>query len=392
VSFVTWGVDSTLDINWNALEPIPSVDPALVEIFRNLPVQTLNGGGFDATGAIHLDNYPMKSASVVSTLSGNPGFGEVFLGTYGAGVFHQSIRGGDFSALPFGLLSPDIMCMTLIDGYLTVGGRAGLTYLKDYEVLYTEAIKDPVLDYSFVSAIDQGSEDIIIAARGGVFKKGKHADAWKRIISKKDLASDKIYSVAAGMSGNTMIATERNAYLFHESGLILRTLFSGDIDWPVFDINYSDGNYYISTYNGLFIFNEADMNFSARISSSAEFQSPGELAAIDPIYESVIVDSVLWASTHRGLIQINLLHKTGSEILSPHAPFKPRGLAVTEKHVWVGSDIGLFSLDRGTHAWRHYTRDDGLISNFVTDLVANRNYIWLGTNLGLTRIKWQNLY
>ncbi len=393
LSFENWGSDSTLNVDWSALQPIPNIDPGLQSIYENLSVQTLKGGGFDPNGAVHLDNYPQKSVSPVSTLTGNQGFGEVFLGTYGAGVFHQVIQGGDFAALPFGLLSPDVMCMTMAGNQLIVGGRAGLSTLDgEYRASYVEAIKDPVLDYSFVSAIAQSSTGLLIAARGGVFKRKNGEKVWNRLITKNDLVSTRIYSLTAGRSGSIMVATERNAYLFDESGLVLRKLFAGELDWPVFDITYSQGNFYLSTYNGLFIFNETDMNFSARVSSAGEFQAPGELAAIDPIYKSIIVDRVLWASTHRGVIKVNLDRKTGVHYLSPQAPFKPRGLAATEKYIWIGSENGLFSFNMGTQAWRHYTRDDGLISNFVTDLVADNSYIWLGTNLGLTRIKWRNLY
>lgn len=115
-------------------------------------------------------------------------------------------------------------------------------------------------------------------------------------------------------------------------------------------------------------------------------------AAVDPVYESVVVDSILWASTHRGLIQIDLINNQGKDYLSPGSPFQPRGLDVIGGKVWVGSTSGLYSFEPQTAAWRHYTQNDGLISNFVTDLVAKENYIWLGTNLGLTRINWRNLY
>jgi ligand-binding sensor domain-containing protein len=189
-----------------------------------------------------------------------------------------------------------------------------------------------------------------------------------------------------------MIATERNAYLYHESGLLLHTLFTDGLDWPVFDINYQDGFYYISSYYGLYIFDEANMNFTTRVSSYGEVQSPHVAAAIDPVYESELDGQILWATTNRGLIKIDLLLNKGEDYLAPHESFRPRGLGVYENRVWVGTEIGLYSLNAKTLAWRHYSLEDGLISNFVTDLGMNKNYIWLGTNLGLTRIKWRNLY
>ncbi len=390
-TFETWGTRSTLDLDWENLQPIGNIDSGLNLIYESLPIQTVRGGGFDANGLLHLDNYPRASATEVSSISGDVGSGETFLSTYGMGVFHQKIAGGVFSALPFGLLSPDVMCLELVADELILGGRAGVTYLHGFQAAYDEAIRDPVFDYSFVSAIDQRNSDLLIAGRGGVFIKKDQRTDWDRIISKKDLVSKRIYSIAAGDHGNIMVATERNAYLFHESGLLLRTMFTTDLDWPVFDINYSEGRYYLSSYYGLFIFDEASLSFIARINSNGEIHSPGEDAGIDPIYESIFQGETLWASTHRGLIKVDLVLETGLMFLAPNAPFKPRGLSIVGHRTWVGTDLGLFSFEPGTGAWRHYTRNDGLISNFVTDLVANENYIWLGTNLGLTRIKWRNL-
>ncbi len=390
--FENWGADSTLAIEWNDIQWISAIAPESNVIYESLLVQSITNGSFDANNMLHLDGYPLRTASSVSAISGGRESGEAFLSTYGMGVFHQKISGGSFSSLPFGLLSPDVMSMKLIGKKLLVGGRAGLSLLEGYDAIYDEAIRDPVLDYSFISAIDSTSTGLLIAGRNGVFQKTVDTQSWNRIISKKDLASTRIYSIAAGDDGNLMVATERNAYLFHESGLIIQTLFPGGLDWPVFDIKYSNGRYYISTYFGIFIFDETNLTFVARINSSGEMLSPKVAAAVDPIYESEVQGEMLWAATHRGLIKVDLLQEKGNAYLAPHAPFKPRGLAMAGTNVWIGTDMGVFSFDSMTYAWRHFTLNDGLISNFVTDLVANEDYIWIGTNLGLTRIKWRNLY
>jgi hypothetical protein len=388
----TWGENSELELNWDDIESIDPMSDEFSDLYSSLPVKQLIGGSFDAIGRIHFDGYPSKSASPVSTISGVSQAGEVFLGSYGAGVFYQDIRGGDFRGLPFGLLSPDVMCMETVGDELIVGGRAGLSTLNGFEVQYDEALKATAYDYSFVSALDKSKASLIIAGRGGVFMQSSSAPGWQRILTQKDLASKRIYAVAGGNDGNIMIATERNAYLYHESGLLLHTLFTDGLDWPVFDINYQDGFYYISSYYGLYIFDEANMNFTTRVSSYGEVQSPHVAAAIDPVYESELDGQILWATTNRGLIKIDLLLNKGEDYLAPHESFRPRGLGVYENRVWVGTEIGLYSLNAKTLAWRHYSLEDGLISNFVTDLGMNKNYIWLGTNLGLTRIKWRNLY
>ncbi len=391
-TFETWGADSTLDIDWDTIDIKRAIPPEFEDIHETLGTQTVINGNFDADGLLHLDGYPMQSASAVSALSGANGIGEVFLSTYGMGVFHQDIRGAQFQSLPFGLLSPDVMCLEDGGEQIIVGGRAGLTFLKDFDANYDEALTDPVLDYSFISAIDTKAKDILIAGRGGVFQKDKTGSGWDRIISKKDLESSRIYSIAYGNDGYLMIGTERNAYLYHESGLILQTLFPDGLDWPVFDIEYADGRFYLSTYFGLYVYDEIESKLVLRLNSYGAVQKPQAAPAIDPIYESEVSGRFVWASTHRGLVKMDVVKGDGTAYIAPQLPFKPRGLSMLEGRLWVGSHVGLYSFDSDQATWRLYNRKDGLISNFVTDLVAKDNYIWLGTNIGLTRIKWRNLY
>ena len=390
--FEEWGENLSLDLDWQSVEWIKTILPEFSDIYESLPVQTVVNGSFDANGSLHLDGHPSKSVSKVSSIIGNGNSGAAFLSTLGTGIFYRDMAGKQFEALQFGLLSPDVMSLELWNDTLLVGGRAGLSILNGFEAEYDEAIMDASYDYSFISAIDQYDKNIIIAGRGGVFKKSAKKSGWNRLVSKKDLNSTRIYSLVAGKDGNIMIATERNAYLYHESGLNLQTLFPVDLDWPVFNINYFDGRYYIASYFGLYIFDEASLAFVARINSAGEMQAPNASSATDPIYKSVINGNHLWASTHRGLLELDLFTEIGKAYLAPQAPFKPRGLSVNGNQVWIGTDTGLFNFIPTSEAWRHYTINDGLISNFVTDLILNGDYIWIGTNLGITRIKWRNLY
>ncbi len=390
--FEAWGTDTDLDVEWNHVKWIETVASNFSDVYESLPVQNVYNGGFNAEGLLHMDGHPLNSTSSVSALSGDPNSGEAFLSTYGLGVFTRRIPGAHFTALPFGLLSPDVMSMALVADQVVVGGRAGLTFLEDFNFSYDEAITEVVFDYSFITSIDASPSEIVIAGRGGVFKSDLNRNSWERIISKKDLLSKRIYSVAAGNDGNIMVGTERNAYLFHESGLFMQTIFPDGLDWPVFDITHESGVYYISSYHGLYLFDEESLVFSGRINTLGEVQVSDLAGAVDPIYECEIVGDTLWASTHRGLLEVNLQSQSGRAHLAPQAPFRPRGLCIVGNGTWVGSDIGLYSFNSKSSSWRHYTESDGLVSNFVTDIIANRDYIWLGTNLGLTRIKWRNLY
>jgi len=237
-TFDKWAANSELDVDWENVEWIRPLSPELNDLYEPLPVQTVLNGSFDGDGNIHLDGHPRNSLGTVSSLIGDSRAGDTFLSTYGMGIFHQKILGGDFYSLPFGLLSPDVMSMDLIKNKLIVGGRAGLTFMDSTAFEYDEAITDIAYDYSFVADIETSGNTIYIIGRGGVFRRSINTSGWERVLSKDDLGGDRIYGVAAGSGGNVMVATQRNAYLFHESGMILRTLFPEGLEWPVFDISF----------------------------------------------------------------------------------------------------------------------------------------------------------
>ena len=168
-------------------------------------------------------------------------------------------------------------------------------------------------------------------------------------------------------------------------------MFPEGLDWPVFDVRFEQGNYYIACYYGVYIFNEENQAFLAHLTSSGDFQSPKTAPDPDPVYESRLKGDTLWVSSGRGITRFEISKETGNLYLAPGQPFHPRGLAFTPHTVWVGTETGVVAFDEFTLTWRNYSRRDGLISNFVTDLERIGNYIWVGTNLGLTRIKWRNL-
>jgi len=355
-----------------------------------LPGQVIAGGVFDGQGRLHLDAYPQRSLSNVTSVCGPADGSRVFLGTYGTGILYRKIRNGTFFPLPYGLLTPDVMSMAHSGSQLLIGSRGGLTRISPEEkYVYDEAVRHLSYDLTFVADIDTWQDQVLLAARGGVFL-GKFGE-WSQLVSRKNLKSKRIYSVAGGSHGTVLIATERNAYLYDKSGLLLKTLFPEGLSWPVFDVQHAQGKYYKISYYGFYIFDEANQAFLVHLTSNGDFQTPRGAPEVDPVYESLLQGDTLWVSSSRGITCFELSTETGRLYLAPGQPFHPRGLTSTPHQVWVGTETGLFAFDEYTYTWRNYSRRDGLISDFITDLERFENYIWVGTNLGITRIKWRNL-
>ncbi len=65
---------------------------------------------------------------------------------------------------------------------------------------------------------------------------------------------------------------------------------------------------------------------------------------------------------------------------------KINSLAADGDLLWVGSEKGLSVLDKKTEKWKSfYSQHDGLGGNFVNALLVQPEYLWAGTNAGITR-------
>jgi len=65
-------------------------------------------------------------------------------------------------------------------------------------------------------------------------------------------------------------------------------------------------------------------------------------------------------------------------------------LVCNKRYVWVATKNGVLRLDKKFQTWTKYTTYDGLLDNFVQDLVLDGDYIWFGTPQGVTRFYWNN--
>ena len=65
-------------------------------------------------------------------------------------------------------------------------------------------------------------------------------------------------------------------------------------------------------------------------------------------------------------------------------------MAADGKYLWVATSMGLLRYDRIDHSWRKYTTEDGLSINSVNTLYVEEEYIWIGTDYGLTRFLWND--
>ena len=153
----------------------------------------------------------------------------------------------------------------------------------------------------------------------------------------------------------------------------------------------SHANLWVGTRIGLNLLDRATGAFT-------RFQhDPDDPASISDNHVRAITetrDGMLWVGTNNGISIMNPLTRDfthhRSEPGNPASLGSERVLSILETPdgtVWVGTMLGgLNRFDRSTATFHHYTQRQGLPSNTVYGILADRNgFLWVSTNRGLSR-------
>ena len=193
-------------------------------------------------------------------------------------------------------------------------------------------------------------------------------------------------------SGLNKIHLETNEIKVYNAGKEFGMLASGNVT-EVF-VN-KEGNVYIATTNGLYLYNEKNDNFT-RIYYSSDVKE----SITDQFVYSVTEDSNgdLWVGTDDGL---NKIVKETSEIIKFYKDDSENSLSdkliykinsQDEGYIWIGTyEGGLIRLDINTYEMKTYRADTNnkkaLQSDFIRFILRDsRGNLWVATTNGLSKL------
>lgn len=154
------------------------------------------------------------------------------------------------------------------------------------------------------------------------------------------------------------------------------------------------------------------------------------------VYDIDVINDVVWLGTDRGLYRLVKPTPVWYGFAADQGPLSGRIRAITHdtKHIYLGTDRGIGMIDRegdqpvryfespsvlpnddiydiavtadsiiwaatplgllrfvpATLERRLFTEEDGLIDMFVETIVVDGDYLWLGTEQGVNRFRWNN--
>ncbi len=319
--------------------------------------------------------------------------GTLWLGIWGYGAARVNKMSHMMDFLPYGLLQDKVRTVIRVGDELWIGGaisnniRSGITVFNPDEntFAYMEAGFGnglPPLDVNCLAADD--SLIFIGTERGVYLAERESKDVTPLAISRRDVNSRNVLCLER--NGKKIFwGAERGLYLaeppYDSVQFVRPDIF---IEQIVYHLVIVDSSLWIASGSGAYRLNLTSGKLQ-------QFKDPEQVLFHD-VYDITTYGKDLWLISEDGVVRVN--RETGEEktfSLSSRRVM-PRTIVVNDTVSFVGTDDGLFFIfykDKKPFT-RRFTVDDGLASNRIWCLLLDGDYLWVGTEKGLTRFLWNN--
>jgi ligand-binding sensor domain-containing protein len=233
-------------------------------------------------------------------------------------------------------------------------------------------------------AVEPGSDDLWIAAYGGVDVMNTNTHETIRVGTEDGLPSNLVYDVMFRQDTEVWVGTD-------VGGAARKTLPSGE--WQAFNMStglvaddvqavaYLDEYILFGTDEGVTVLNLDDSTFSTHTASSTGFELPG-----DWVWCAIADAGEFIVGTNRGLgiYDIGLNHWVSTHVEGIEGE-EIRSLAYgSEDSIWVGTGNGLVILNVPERGVVHVGIDDGLPGEEVLSIMkGSEGWMWVGTSAGV---------
>ena len=301
--------------------------------------------------------------------------------------------------LGFGLWDKAVDAVTQDGDAFWIGGiqnhdePAGITewLIPNGKPSYFEANLLTGFDNDEITSLAIDDHTVWLGTHDGLTRYDREKNIWRTYTVVDNLVNNSVYDLLVDDEA-IWVATEAGVSkvlkktVGTDSMVIQHVLYPSLRNLQVFDLDQNKNVIYMGTELGLFVYdkNKDDGHFYS--------------SDVDPVDESIYALSAykneLWYGTETGVSGFNTA--TGNRF-DPPARLNENDLDInkilaTEDAVWVASDSGVLKYDRHNERWVFYTMKDGLASNHVYSLYLDGDYIWFGTDSGLTKFYWNSPY
>ena len=352
----------------------------------------------------HLREYEVTSA-IIDDL------GNYYNGTCGSGAFIGNSNVQTLNSSNFGILNNYVTAVEMDDdGKLWIGGiknfssqnsinRLGFRSCREQYGISVWNIEDNKWNYFEeytesgdlslnVYTMESVGKNMWIATDEGIIYFENESGVWHSITAFDGLKTSRI---------NTLEYYDSLLWIGSERGVQTIDPITEKVSTPalfdnssliVHDLIKIGRELWVGTNSGAYRINGAD-KIITHFNSFGEVISPKSSGGGIVTHIADGGDLILIAGFD-GISQINKISGETKLLPSHSSLFRAdvRKIDALGKYIWVATSLGLLRYNRENSSWRSYTTADGLSHNSVNAFYINEDYIWMGTNYGLTRFQW----
>jgi hypothetical protein len=350
--------------SWFPVKDIPIVDNDYVR--RSAPdVMFAPPGEVYSPDGYVVDKFGRQFGfeTIIDDRSGN-----LWIGTWGYGPAWAPTNSNVIEYLPYGLLQNRVDAVFNDNGTLFISGDALGAYRSGITVFYP--------DDNWFDHIESGVD--------GFFN--RETFILERQISERNgLPGNFIYALE--LIGDSLFVGTSNGLGFLNIGTdslsYVRPQQFSNIE--IYDLATTDSSLWLATSSGAY-----QLKFKSGLLQ--KFQDP-YLIIFSQALQVEHFKNRIWFSSETGMVSLNL--ESGET--EPFKNLKPRfnrnSIVVNDRIAAITTDMGfkiIYYNRKDNIIEREFTENDGLPSSYINTLLFDGDYLWIGTDKGLTRFLWND--
>lgn len=375
---------------WFPVDEIPPLDNNYVHINPPQIMYPPAGFNFSAEGyLIDLYGRNFYISDIIDDRSGN-----LWIGTWGLGSATAGSTSHILELLSYGLIQNQVNTIYNDNGILWISGaayssfRSGITLFdpdnNKFSYLESGMRHDfPVVDINCIEGDDKYV--FIGTSLGLLFLNRETKDIEQTITSRTGLPDDNVLSLKA-VGDSIFVGTAGGLSLITQESDSIRYLKPQQfLNTEIYDFETTDSTIWIGSGVGAF-----QLRFGS--GKLQRFQDP-HMIIFSRVYDIERCGNDIWFASDDGIVRLNLISGETQPLVSISRSLKRRPLAVNEEIAAVASEAGMtlyFLKDKDHPHEREFTTDDGLPSGNIYSLFMDGDFIWIGTDRGLTRFLWND--
>lgn len=318
------------------------------------------------------------------------GTGVIWIGTLGQGAA-TSTTTNVVNFLEYGLLQDQVNTIwpdgdsIWMSGPIGFSQRSGISIFNDFEnrFAYIESEIQPEFPAVDVNCITGDDKAVYFGTTDGLYQLEREGQHISRLVSDGNgLRSENVLSIAV---------TDSLLFLGTEEGLAWVRFFpdsmevklSADfVDRIIYDLEVVDSTLWLATEKGVYrVFWE-----SGRVQ---QFTDKDNMLSFE-VFEIERTGNELWFSAKNGAMRLNLVSGENTPYLLTDAGGSDRVLAVNDNVVAMNTFRGVtlqYYREKSVRR-KDIGRVDGLPSDNIFSLELLGDYLWIGTDKGVTRVQW----